>query len=440
MPRTKPRTSNKGTYTGEQMKAALQDVLAGKTIRSAAKDHDLNYNTLNRKYKKLNGSEIPDESLLTANYTHNQVFSPDLEVELTSYIRERSELGHGLDTDEVRTLAFDFAEANAIQVPENWKVKKTAGKEWFMAFMKRNRTLPLRLPQAFSASRAACFNKPNIQNYFEKLNTVLDRNPRFASGERIFNADEIGTTTVGAITRKVVGPKGSRQVHQAQSHERGESVTSMFFAYANGTFLPPVMLFPRITYNTGMGKDCYPGTKGIATGKKGYMNHIVMVQSIQHFIDHSNSSKENPSLLIVDNFGSHITLSVINLCKENGVTLFTLPPHTTHRTQPLDVGVFKPFKNAYNKAVHTWNSQNAGRSVSIYEVAGFVHTAILQSFTPQNILSAFRATGIHPFNPDIFPEKDFFKSSVTYQENPPEAGPAQLANNEKDDNAIPLND
>lgn len=315
------------------MRAALDDVINGMSIRAAAKRHNLNYNTLNRKHKKLDGAtEIPDDMQLISKYNHQQIFSEENEKELADYVQERSDLGHGLFTEQIRKLAFDFAVANNITVPPQWLKNNTAGKEWLMSFTKRRKVLSLRIPQGFSNSRAACFNKVNIESYFLKLQNALHRHPTFSSGERVFNADETGTTTVGANTRKVMATKGVRQVHQAQSHERGESITSMFFVCANGTFIPPVMLFPRMNYNPGMVKDCYPGTKGIAAGKKGYMNNNIMVEALKHFIDHTKSSKDNPSMLILDNFGSHMTLEVIMLCRENGVMLFTLPPHTTHKT------------------------------------------------------------------------------------------------------------
>lgn len=31
--------------------------------------------------------------------------------------------------------------------------------------------------------------------------------------------------------------------------------------------------------------------------------------------------------------------------RENGIVLLTLPPHCQHRMQPLDVGVYGPFKS-----------------------------------------------------------------------------------------------
>lgn len=59
-----------------------------------------------------------------------------------------------------------------------------------------------------------------------------------------------------------------------------------------------------------------------------------------------------------------------------------------------------------------------GKTITIYEVGGLVGEAFLQSFTPKNICSGFRATGIEPFNADIFPEEAFLSSYVTDRPNP----------------------
>lgn len=99
--------------------------------------------------------------------------------------------------------------------------------------------------------------------------------------------------------------------------------------------------------------------------------------------------------------------------KRNGVTILTVPPHSTGKSQPLDVGVYGPFKTAYNKAVDSWMLRNPGKTFSIYEVAGCVKVAHTKAMTPGNICAAFKATGIFPFNRDIFSDLDFAPSEVT---------------------------
>lgn len=93
------------------------------------------------------------------------------------------------------------------------------------------------------------------------------------------------------------------------------------------------------------GTSC--GTLGLTT-KAGWMNTECFVEVLEYFIKHSFSSKDNPSLLIMDNHESHISIEGINLCKDNYVTILTVPPHCCHRLQPLDVGLLKPFRTFYN--------------------------------------------------------------------------------------------
>lgn len=61
----------------------------------------------------------------------------------------------------------------------------------------------------------------------------------------------------------------------------------------------------------------------------------------------SRNTSGKPILLIYDGHGSHDTLDVIALSREHNVILYCLPPHTTHKLQPLDIGVFGPFQCAW---------------------------------------------------------------------------------------------
>jgi DDE superfamily endonuclease len=49
-------------------------------------------------------------------------------------------------------------------------------------------------------------------------------------------------------------------------------------------------------------------------------------------------------LLICDGYNSHITAKWIAHYIDNNILLMILPPHSSHLTQPLDVGVFGALK------------------------------------------------------------------------------------------------
>lgn len=60
---------------------------------------------------------------------------------------------------------------------------------------------------------------------------------------------------------------------------------------------------------------------------------------------------------------------------------------------------------------------NPGKTASIYQIAGCVNDAFMSAMTPRNISSGFRATGIFPYNRDIFSDAEFEPSMVSDRPN-----------------------
>ncbi|XP_065561283.1 uncharacterized protein LOC136043022 [Artemia franciscana] len=52
-------------------------------------------------------------------------------------------------------------------------------------------------------------------------------------------------------------------------------------------------------------------------------------------------------------------------CSRSGITLLTIPPHSSHRLQPLAICVYFPFTSQYNKAMGNWMLSNPGKTVTI---------------------------------------------------------------------------
>ena len=81
------------------------------------------------------------------------------------------------------------------------------------------------------------------------------------------------------------------------------------------------------------------GSLGLAA-PSGWMNSALFAHVLQHFIQTTRCSQENPVILTMDNYPSHISVNALKLAKDHGVNIITLPPHTSHKTQPLDRTVF----------------------------------------------------------------------------------------------------
>lgn len=150
------------------------------------------------------------------------MFSDKEEHVLKEYLLHASKLNYGLTTKATRNLAYQFAVANNIEIPENWSVNKTASYDWLKGYFRRNVNLSLRRPESTSLSRATAFNKTTIGEFFNNLRCILEKK-KFGA-EAIFNVDETGITTVHK-PGKIIAMKGEKQVSQVTSAERGTLVT-----------------------------------------------------------------------------------------------------------------------------------------------------------------------------------------------------------------------
>ena len=57
-------------------------------------------------------------------------------------------------------------------------------------------------------------------------------------------------------------------------------------------------------------------------------------------------------------------IEISKFWNEDGILLYCLPPHSSHITQPLDVGFFKPLKVSWAKACDTFSLEHPGTPVS----------------------------------------------------------------------------
>src|SRR2546423_9710957 len=103
-------------------------------------------------------------------------------------------------------------------------------------------------------------------------------------------------------------------------------------------------------------------------------------------------------LLLLDGHNSHVTADFIQFAIEKKIVLLCFPPHTTHLLQPLDVGVFSPYQHNYGRAVD--NAVRGGLTgINKAIFLQLLKTAREETMKPRTIRSAFKSTGLIPFNP-----------------------------------------
>jgi hypothetical protein len=405
------RKSARGTVSQDVMERAATAVNENvHSIRKVAADFGTNYRSLSRFVVKARLAHQLGRPLPQVGYKRpNQVFSPEQENLLASYLLKSSEIYHGLTPKDVRKLAFECSRKFDVKAPSQWAASEMAGADWFSSFIKRNSELAIRTPEATSLARATSFNRVNVSKFFDNLSAVYNRSKYLPCD--IYNVDETGVTTVQQPS-KIVARKGIKQVGAVTSAERGTLVTVEVAVNALGNGLPPMFVFPRKNYRDHFINGGPAGCIGTCSDS-GWMTEQTFFQFMRHFITYSNASISHPVLLLLDNHSSHISVDLLNLCKDNGITMLSFPPHCSHKLQPLDRTVYGPFKKYVNNACDSWMKTNPGKTMTIYDIPAIVAKALPLAITPTNITAGFRVSGIFPFDRDVFSEAEFAPSDVT---------------------------
>jgi hypothetical protein len=126
----------------------------------------------------------------------------------------------------------------------------------------------------------------------------------------------------------------------------------------------------------------------------------------------ARNTSGKPILLIYDGHGSHETHPLRQLAVDNNIILLSLPPHTTHKLQPLDVGVFGPFQRAWADRCDEV-VEDTGEEIPREDFVKEYMDVRARTFSANTISQAFKKCGIHPFNSDIFTDHDFAPSMPT---------------------------
>jgi hypothetical protein len=404
MVRTYVRKTNRASYGPHILQEALDAIKEGKMSKKKASEYyGIPRPTLIKRLKNPNHSP------------HNlgrfkPVFDNAFESELVMHCVEMQQRFYGLTLNDLKSLAFQLADKNGIQHPFS-KVNKMAGKDWMRSFMCRYPQLSLRRPEPTSLSRATGFNRVQVGKFYDILQFELAKGAYTAA--QIYNIDETGISTVQNPS-KVIANKGCKQVGKIVSAERGTTTTVVCAMNAAGSYIPPVFIFKRQKMNDRLMRNSPTCSLGLPS-PSGWMDTDLFLKYMDHFIKFAKPSVSNPLLIILDGHQSHKSLALIDLARENHITIVTIPPHTSHRLQPLDLTVYGPLKTAYNRVVDAWLVSNPGKRVTDYELTENFSKAYNTVCSIEKAVKGFKVSGIFPFNKELFTDEDYAPSAATDQ-------------------------
>ena len=234
--------------------------------------------------------------------------------------------------------------------------------------------------------------------YIEKYNITADTT---------YNWDEKGFLIgyASAIKRIMTleAYESGRITHALQDGNR-EFISLLACICANGTALPPALIYRgesiQDTWLDDWNEDEQAFFSASSTGWS--CDELGYKWLVQVFDRCTKRLNQRRRLLLVDGHSSHVNLKFISKCDELRILLMILPPHSTHRLQPLDVSLFSPLAAYYTKGLNSMINNSLGTvNMSKRAFWSIFWPAWQQAFTEKNIASAFRRTGIWPFDPDV---------------------------------------
>lgn len=181
------------------------------------------------------------------------------------------------------------------------------------------------------------------------------------------------------------------------------STSVVFAAAANGTVLPPYVIYKaQHLYDTWT----IGGPKGTRFNRtqSGWMDGATFLDWILTICIPYFKQFDGKKVLIGDNLSSHLSPEVVKQCEDNNIAFVFLPPNSTHLCQPLDVAVFRPLKQAWRSVLELWKIGAGSTKASVDKQ--YFPILLRQVCTKlhenrkfgDNVQSGFRKTGIFPFD------------------------------------------
>ena len=384
-------SSTRGSYRGYDSEELTRAYLAVKdntmSIRRAAETYGVPKTTLiDRLHGRINVDVLKSGT--------PPLFSEEQEALLSGHLKTMAEVGYGYSRQETINLASDYAVCLGLRDKDHPLTNR-----WLYNFIQRWPELKLKKPRSLEIARAKCATREAVDNYFIELDKILVKNNLKNKPHLIYNVDEKSLQPEHKPPKIV-----SAKHYKAQAVTSGKSKMSTLIGCVNGAGqqVPPFFVFPGARMTDSLMEGATPGADGTVS-ESGWSNTQIFSEYMQnHLIKFlPQRSDDTPVLVLYDGHKSHVSLSLIEWAKSENVILFVFPPHCSHLLQPLDVSCFGPFENAWNSACHHYMRETGGKLVTRNDVCRLACKVYSSTITACNIQSAFKKSGLIPFNPNV---------------------------------------
>ena len=276
---------------------------------------------------------------------------------------------------------------------------KRVGKLWAHRFVQRQPALKTRFNRVYDFQRALCEDPELIGAWFR-----LVENMRAKYGILdcdFYNFDETGFM-MGIICAAMVVTRADRRGRgKAVQPGNREWATAIACINGEGWDVPPFLVVQGKNHLANWYTDGgLPHDWVIKPTSNGWTNNETGLEWLKHFDKHTAARAKGPyRMLVLDGHESHESAEFQEYCKAHNIVTLGLPPHSSHLTQPLDVGCFSVLKRAYGRQIETFIKAHINHITKVEFFLAFV-AAYKESITAQNAQAGFRGAGLVPFDPE----------------------------------------
>lgn len=324
------------------------------------------------------------------------------EAKIVEHIRTMSGYGYGYTLQEVADIASEYAVLLGLRTSDNPLTLR-----WMEGFRKRWPEVKVSKPRSLEHVRAKMTSEVIVNSYFQNLEKAMLKQNVLDKPHRIFNVDEKGISLDHKPPHIVSCSDGPLAVTTGKS----KTITILGCGSAGGVAIPPYFIFPGKRMIPELLAGSSPGTDGTVT-ESGWSNSSVFRDYLQHhFLKYVPGGTEEPILLLLDGHKSHVSVDLVEWAKQHNIFIFVLPAHTSHLLQPLDVAVYGPFQKIYNTLCHKF-IRSTSSTICRYNVCELACKAYSKALSTDNLLSAFRKTGIYPLDKDAIDKTKLIPAEV----------------------------
>jgi hypothetical protein len=225
------------------------------------------------------------------------------------------------------------------------------------------------------------------------------------TAENIYNFDEKGFLIgFGRSLKRIMTQEALRsgRITKAKQDGSREFISILACISAIGKWVPPLLIYKGESgdlMSTWVDEVKTDSMAHFTVSSNGWSNNAIGLVWLQKIFERYTKPKRTTQkrLLIVDGHSSHVNMAFVDWADQHRIILLILPPHTTHRLQPLDVGLFQPLSTYYSVEINKLMDETMG---TIGMTKGLFwprfKIAFDKAFTEENIQSAFRKSGIWP--------------------------------------------